>query len=839
MRTRHELYLSAIDVLQSGRSLDIEGEHGSGRTHLLQRIVEYFVGIGWKTIAVRGLSSFAQVPLVALRVAGVTEAQDGRVASIAAAVTAITGSVAPGRTVIVVDDWDMLDPFSSGVLRTVQDQASVPILSSRLVHRGRHDPVLPTGAFTTTYAMRLPGMGYAELEAALEAVCGYRIDPGTLSRLFAKSGGNVGLAAAIVDAARRAGTLAIDGGVAHATGSLWTPALRHMAEVILHPLSRKSVDALEVLGLLGPIGIATAIRAVGVKHLSELEDRAFLSVVDVGGSRIVSIRPPLLVEYFRHESLAGRRSELLAVLDGVLAEGAGLEEDGPATARDAAVFVRLVHDQTRRRTLRAREAWHSAPTLAHATALLSALEVDGAHGGDELDALVAAAHGLDGSERETAEWEAARLAARAVRGDAEAAVVELRARAVALPHEGGLLLGRAAELESTFLIVPERDPLDSADVSRFSTDAHAAVLRARAFWMLARGLGEQADAVLARRAALGPEPDPVADALVVVAHLTAERFDVAARLAGTALDAAQRNLDAPLIRMYAFLAALCASMDRRPDDADHILSESAFLGLAAPYPSLSFIGLKTMAAEMAARRGQRGLMEQLLAEIDSAGLVDGPLVGQTSGMPYARMAYIEGGPAAAAAACLDAGDALWERGALFSAACCYLEALAYSPEEATWERVSERIDAVPMAGIVRQRRIAEALVRRDADAIVAVVDELETAQRPREALHVAAVAVATFDAAGMPDVVARIAAQRERLRPDGDPADGIAPVTLTPREREIAELVASGLPNAVIAEALVISVRTVESHVNRLLRKAGLSRRQDVKAFLLAQDSLR
>jgi DNA-binding NarL/FixJ family response regulator len=47
--------------------------------------------------------------------------------------------------------------------------------------------------------------------------------------------------------------------------------------------------------------------------------------------------------------------------------------------------------------------------------------------------------------------------------------------------------------------------------------------------------------------------------------------------------------------------------------------------------------------------------------------------------------------------------------------------------------------------------------------------------------------------------------------------------------------VAAGLSNSVIAEALVLSVRTVESHVNRLLRKAGLHRRSDVKGFLLAQ----
>ncbi len=837
MSTRSELFLAAVDVLQSGRSLDVEGEHGSGRTHFLSRIADYFASLGWRSIAVQGLPAFARSPLVALSIAGVSDAQDGRPGSIAAAVGALAASVVPERTILVVDDWDALDDYSSGVLRTVQTRSHVPILSSRLIHRGRHEPVLPTGAFTTTYAMRLPAMGYGELETALESLVGFRIEPGTLSRVFAKSGGNIGLAGAVVDAAQRAGHLVVEDGVARATGPLWSPALRLMADVILQPLPRRSVEALETLALLGPTGIATAIKAVGAQRISDLEDRSFLTVVDVGGGRVVSIRPPLLVEYFRHGSLAGRRSELLARLDDLLADGSLLEDDELATPRDAAVFVRLVHEETRRRTLRAREQWHSSPTLASATALLSALEIDGAHDSDELDALIAAAQGLEGSEREKAEWDVARFAARAVRGDAVQAVAELRARAAAMPREGGLLLGRAAELETSFLTVPETDPLAAVETSRLSTHAQAAVLRARAFWLLARGHGDEAEVALARREALATESDALADALVVVGHLTAERFAIAAQTAGDGLAAAQKALDASRIRTYAFLAALTASMDRRPDDADRILSESAFLGMAAPYPSLSFIGLTTMAAEMAARRGQRGLMEQLLAEIDSAGLIDGPLVGQTSGMPYARMAFVEGGPAAAAEACLDAGDALWERGALFSAACCYLEAVTYTPTESVWDRVGDRVRTVRMSGIVRQAAIADALVRRDAPALKARIAELEAAGRPREALHVVELALAAFESAGA-EGRAPFAVIADRLRSAGTTGSGFGPVELTRREREIAELVASGLTNAVIAEALVLSVRTVESHVNRLLRKTGLTRRQDVKAFLLAQEAV-
>ncbi|GAA5063701.1 LuxR family transcriptional regulator [Nocardia callitridis] len=50
----------------------------------------------------------------------------------------------------------------------------------------------------------------------------------------------------------------------------------------------------------------------------------------------------------------------------------------------------------------------------------------------------------------------------------------------------------------------------------------------------------------------------------------------------------------------------------------------------------------------------------------------------------------------------------------------------------------------------------------------------------------------------------------------------------SPREREIAQCVADGLSNRQIAERLILSVRTVEGHVARLLRKLEIERRQQI-----------
>jgi len=53
---------------------------------------------------------------------------------------------------------------------------------------------------------------------------------------------------------------------------------------------------------------------------------------------------------------------------------------------------------------------------------------------------------------------------------------------------------------------------------------------------------------------------------------------------------------------------------------------------------------------------------------------------------------------------------------------------------------------------------------------------------------------------------------------------------LTPREFEVATLVAAGFSNAQIAEALFISVATVKDHVHAVLTKTDLRSRVEVAA---------
>ncbi|MDP9251441.1 MAG: LuxR C-terminal-related transcriptional regulator [Chloroflexota bacterium] len=74
-------------------------------------------------------------------------------------------------------------------------------------------------------------------------------------------------------------------------------------------------------------------------------------------------------------------------------------------------------------------------------------------------------------------------------------------------------------------------------------------------------------------------------------------------------------------------------------------------------------------------------------------------------------------------------------------------------------------------------------------------------------------------------------------QPPARTRDGL--VGLTPREREVAVLVARGLTNLQIADELTISERTVEGHVERILGKLEFRSRAQIAAWLAGMEPVR
>jgi DNA-binding CsgD family transcriptional regulator len=128
----------------------------------------------------------------------------------------------------------------------------------------------------------------------------------------------------------------------------------------------------------------------------------------------------------------------------------------------------------------------------------------------------------------------------------------------------------------------------------------------------------------------------------------------------------------------------------------------------------------------------------------------------------------------------------------------------------TAERMEDRIGAVPFGALARLQHAAALQARGrpgDRQRTERLVDQ----------------ATATARRLG----AARLVALAGALGGDG----------LTAREREIAELVADGLANRAIAAKLVLSERTVETHVRNVLGKLGLRNRTELAARLRGRDT--
>ena len=66
-----------------------------------------------------------------------------------------------------------------------------------------------------------------------------------------------------------------------------------------------------------------------------------------------------------------------------------------------------------------------------------------------------------------------------------------------------------------------------------------------------------------------------------------------------------------------------------------------------------------------------------------------------------------------------------------------------------------------------------------------------------------------------------------------DELQAAAPADLSAREYEVASLITRGYSNRQIARELVISERTVDSHVSNILRKLSLGSRAQIAAWLV------
>ncbi|HEX4009827.1 MAG TPA: LuxR C-terminal-related transcriptional regulator [Solirubrobacteraceae bacterium] len=132
-------------------------------------------------------------------------------------------------------------------------------------------------------------------------------------------------------------------------------------------------------------------------------------------------------------------------------------------------------------------------------------------------------------------------------------------------------------------------------------------------------------------------------------------------------------------------------------------------------------------------------------------------------------------------------------------------------------------------------RHATAKAAGDAPGLVEAAEEMAAIGALRYAVEAASDAATVFVADGRHDCARRAAARARALHPPDqggelpviDGLDATA-VDLTPREAQLVGLASQGLSNAEIGDRLVLSVRTVETHLYRGMQKLGVRDRRDL-----------
>jgi DNA-binding NarL/FixJ family response regulator len=164
-------------------------------------------------------------------------------------------------------------------------------------------------------------------------------------------------------------------------------------------------------------------------------------------------------------------------------------------------------------------------------------------------------------------------------------------------------------------------------------------------------------------------------------------------------------------------------------------------------------------------------------------------------------------------------------------------AMNFLTDAARYGDAREAVAALPSLGLaldtpVQQVRAADIAARasRDPQVLLAAAEAQLAAGFNRHAIELAELAIGADSHGRHERAAAAVLRQaRQRLGRAEASAAALAVSPLTQRETEVTQLAARGLSDREIAEELVLSIRTVQSHLASAYRKLGIASRTELK----------
>ncbi len=836
------------------RGVVVIGAAGVGKTTLARTVTESLTApVHWAacTETSRSIPLGAFAPWV-----GPTAARDP-IALLVSARESILGSA---DTVAGVDDAHLLDQLSATLLHQIAVEGAGRIVAT--VRSGEPLPDAVTSLWKDGYLHRLDLQPFTKQQCVtlVESVLGGTLEELSADVMWEASGGNPLFLRHLVEGAIEASTLSAVNGVWQLRGP--TAVSAGLAELLDGRLKRAgnaAVSALKLLALCEPLDIDILSELAGEEAVDAAEVQGLIRIVRDRDHVNARISHPLYGDVVRRRlgtaSARKLRGRIVTVLRARGTDSAAarvrlaqlsIDSDQPAdndlliaAAKDAVFLANLPLGERLART-----AFELGDGLRAAELLSRALLWQGRPG--EADAILASFEPNNLDELQLVRWALPRLSILFwSMGQAEQAhdilsllhhrvthsalrlLVEAIGAAVAV-HENRFDAGLAAA--EAVLSNPE-SPKQAVEFAAFAAGLALPVA----------GRGTEYEPIAARCRAEQTPTDGMIRVMVRycdgLALTHTGQLDQADRRAAeyTQFSSEGQFLGWAIAKITAGLVATYRG--RFPEAITSI--EQALAALNAETSLPWRLPGRLLLARAYAALGQTGEAERVLEDATEHAGPHTEIHEPQRMIAKAWLTAARGGERTAAEAARRAAQAAHRAGQYALEA----EALHHAA------RFGDRTVARPLAALVPRLdggvaalylRHAVAVAAADAQALDALSVDFEKAGLILSAADAAAQAVPLHDRAGQHRRSAESAARAVQLaaRCGGAITPAIRsaarPLPLSPREREIAAMIAAGLSNREIADKLLVSVRTVEGHIYHACIKLDVSDRDDLAAIVSA-----
>jgi DNA-binding CsgD family transcriptional regulator len=848
----------------------LAGAAGVGKTRLATEFAQAAESSGWAVAWVRATRSTASIPLGAFApLLPVAVADTDGAELLSRARHALVERAGDGGLVLCVDDGQLLDDASAALVhQLVATREAFAVVTLRV-----GDPV--PDALRALWKdelcdlVELGELARGEVDALLAAALGAPVHGRTRASLWELTLGNALFLREVVLYGVERDLLAEVDGIWRWRGEV--AAGMRLAELVgarLGSLSGAALAALETVAVGAPLETALLEPSDGAA-LDELEQHGLVERGIDGRREFVDVAHPLHGEVVRARLSRTRLGEIQRRLaDAVEARGARRRADIPRLAtwrletggaRDPKLFERAAehalaaHDPPLAERF-ARAAVQAGGGFAARLALGRALAGEG-HAKEADDVLAdLVVHARDDRERVALAIVSARnlfwglgrpedADAALRRAESEVSNVRLRGELVAQRIRLVAANGRPREA------LAAAEPLLGDDGASEQVRMHAALAAAQALSSMGRTTRaiEVADTWLPTARGQGDRRPPLELVPVLELILLSVRA-IAMRLEGQLVEATevsqplyeravrQRSVQNNAVEAsslgYIWLAR------GRVVTALRLFRESAILLRDADATGMLAWALAGL-AQAAAQVGDADLAREAVEEMEGRHLANKDFEGEL-GLARAWSAAADGELSRARESALEAADLSASRGQKTYEVRTLHELSRLGAPAAAAERLALLAGEVDGSFGSLAAAHAAALVAGDAGALMDAGESFAAMDALIVAAEAAEAAAAAFRETGHA-ASARSAAARAALWLQS--CEGARPPTLiavqvaaelTAREREVALLAANGLSSREIADRLVVSVRTVDNHLQRVYRKLGVSRRDELPKVLAA-----